>query len=149
MNWSRTKTIFIFTFLFLNFFLGWQLLEKYNANQLSMITEATIQDRLKDNNITINVDLPEEGRTGVHIVGKYIDFSEDEVQDLPNQQVQLLQDDTMIVSLLDEPYPLSENEDEMREELSRFLVTYVIEGSKYQIGSLDSSADQFFSVSNL
>ena len=46
MDWSRTKTIFIVTFLMLNIFLTWQLIETNNANKLTMIAEATTQETL-------------------------------------------------------------------------------------------------------
>ena len=59
MDWSKTKTIFIITFLILDCFLGYQFMEKRNSSQLDVLLEATIEDQLKANGITY-VQLPKE-----------------------------------------------------------------------------------------
>ncbi|WP_017725829.1 two-component system regulatory protein YycI [Halalkalibacterium ligniniphilum] len=145
MNWNKAKTIFIITFLFLNVFLTWQLIEKDNANQVSMITEATIQERLDENQVTIAIDLPEVSLPGVHVIGKTIPWTEEMVANLGNQEVEIKEDGTL-VSVLDEPYPLSEENQTM--EIQTFLNTYVKNGSEYRIGEWDSNLKQLHLYQN-
>ncbi|WP_100374309.1 two-component system regulatory protein YycI [Bacillus sp. FJAT-45037] len=135
MNWNRTKTIFIITFLFLNIFLIWQLIEKNNSNQMNMIAQASIQEVLRDNNVQIDVELPEDTIEAGHVLGKMMPFSESELNTLNNQEVSL-RDGSTIISVLDEPYELREGQ--FAQDLNQFLNTYVTNGSNYQFARFDS-----------
>jgi regulatory protein YycI of two-component signal transduction system YycFG len=141
MDWSRTKTIFIITFLLLNVFLSWQLIETHNMNQISMITEATIQEVLRENNVKIEIDLPEEDSSGLLVVGKHADLSQEEVPTLDAQELELIDKHT-ILSELEEPFPLSR--EDFSAELSTFLSTYVFEGDEYRFGGFDSGKNRVF-----
>ncbi|WP_332632449.1 two-component system regulatory protein YycI [Halalkalibacter flavus] len=141
MDWSRTKTIFIITFLLLNVFLSWQLIETHNMNQISMITEATIQEVLRENNVKIEIDLPEEDSSGLLVVGKHADLSQEEVPTLDAQELELIDKHT-ILSELEEPFPLTR--EDFLAELSTFLSTYVFEGDEYRFGGFDSGKNRVF-----
>ncbi|WP_062052541.1 two-component system regulatory protein YycI [Bacillus sp. JCM 19034] len=139
MDWNRTKTIFIFTFLFLNIFLTWQLIETNNANQMSLIKEVTIQEKLTENNVTIDAELPEVEILSPLIVGKYISFDEGEI--ITNgQMVQI--EENMLEATLDEPFLLSE--EHFFEDLMQFLSSYVYNGFDYRFGGYDSDLQSVF-----
>jgi regulatory protein YycI of two-component signal transduction system YycFG len=141
MDWSRTKTIFIITFLFINVFLTWQLVETHNVNQISMITEATIQERLRENNVTIEQELPEEDLSGLLVIGKLVDMSVDQVPAADQQDVQLIDEHTLI-SALEEPFELPR--EESAAALSSFLSTYVFAGDQYRFGGYDPEKNRVY-----
>ncbi len=116
-----------------------QLTEKNTANQISLITEATIQERLRENNIKIDIELKEEGSSGVLIVGKYVTFTEEQIEKLSDQEARIVEDKT-ILSFLNEPFPLTE--EQFRTDLVQFLNTFVLDGDEYRFGRFDSDANQ-------
>ncbi len=142
MDWNKTKTIFIATFLILNLFLTWQLVATKNANQLGVITEATIQERLKQNNVTVAVELPEEELLGTHVIGKSSVLTEKIAVNLFNQDAKII-DDHMIVSILNNPYEMDLTED-FTSQLSEFLITYVHKGDQYRFGRYDPETNKIY-----
>jgi regulatory protein YycI of two-component signal transduction system YycFG len=136
MNWSKAKSILIITFIFLNAFLIIQLKELDNANQISLLTEVTIQERLDEMNIKIEVPLLEEKLKGFHIVGRNIPFSNQAIQSLENQKV-ITQNDMTIYSSLNEPFKIEPNT-----QYEQFLSTYVINSEMYQFTRLDDVKKQ-------
>ncbi|AZB41100.1 transcriptional regulator [Bacillus sp. FJAT-42376] len=52
MDWSKTKTIFIFAFLVLDLFLVWQYSQKVTTSKYDSIQSETIQEQLKAEGIT-------------------------------------------------------------------------------------------------
>ncbi|GAE34440.1 two-component system regulatory protein YycI [Halalkalibacter akibai] len=141
MDWSRTKTIFIITFLFINVFLTWQLIETHNVNQINMITEATIQERLRENNVTIEMELPEEDVSGLLIIGKLADLTVDNIPAIDEQDIQLVDEHT-IVSVLDEPFELAD--EQQSEALNLFLNTYIFEGDRYRLGGYEHERNRVY-----
>ncbi|WP_227936921.1 two-component system regulatory protein YycI [Alkalihalobacillus deserti] len=141
MDWSRTKTIFIITFLFINVFLTWQLIETNNVNQISMITEATIQEVLKENNVTIENELPEEDLSGLLVIGKLLKLSLNQVPALEKQEVQLI-DEYTAMSVLEEPFELPL--EQISPVLETFLSTYIFEGDNYRFGGYDSEKNRVY-----
>lgn len=142
MDWSKTKTIFIVSFLILNVFLTWQLIETKNANQLSVITEMTIQEQLRQNNITIDAEIPEEGNVGVHLIGKNVTFTERIVADLFNQEVSIVDGD-LIISILNRPYTL-DLEENFHATLSDFLDTFIYKGDQYRFGRFEEETKKIY-----
>ncbi|MBU8905786.1 two-component system regulatory protein YycI [Desertibacillus haloalkaliphilus] len=139
MDWSRTKTIFIVTFLFLNSFLIFQLIEQMNANQINIIAEATIQERLEEMNIEIDVDIPEEDIAGIYIVGSSVGY-DNEIRDfLSDQQIRIV-DETTVISTLDEPYELGPADYGI--QLDRFLDEYIWRGEEYRFAGWDEELRQ-------
>lgn len=74
MNWSRTKLLFIITFLILDLFLATQLYLKHqNAEQVQSLPNGpSIKERLKDNNIQLP-DLPDTQKA-TYIKGEPVSF---------------------------------------------------------------------------
>lgn len=133
MDWNRTKTIFIVTFLLLNLFLTWQLVETNNANQMNLITEATIQEKLKENNVNIEVELKEVEISSPLIVGKSVPFEQDNLI-LANQQIDIVEERT-IYSVLEKPFPLTNDQFDI--DLQQFLTGYVYKGGDYRYDNYD------------
>ena len=59
MDWSKIKTIFIITFLILDVYLFFQFMKIRDANKYEVITEASIEDKLKADEIKY-VNLPKD-----------------------------------------------------------------------------------------
>ena len=120
------------TFLLLNMFLVHQLDEKNNANQISMLTEATLQERLNEMNVTIDVEFTDEQYVGIHLVGKTISFSEEIISELDKQDVRII-NDTFLVSRMFEPVSLlPTGTDEF--DASDYLKSYIYNGGEYRLG---------------
>jgi regulatory protein YycI of two-component signal transduction system YycFG len=141
MDWSKTKTIFIITFLFINIFLTWQLIETNNVNQISMITEATIQEVLKENNVTIENELPEGDLSGLLVIGKLLSLSINQIPALEKQDIKLM-DEYTVLSMLEEPFELPR--DQVTTTLETFLSTYVFEGDNYRLGGYDPEKNRVY-----
>lgn len=140
MNWSRTKSIFIVAFLILNVFLTWELIETNSANQLHLITEATIQERLDLNNVKIDIELPEEDLPGLHVIGRSTPLNDNVIAPLHNQDAMII-DERTIVSILDEPYDIDPKQ--FQQDIHSFLSSYIFRGNEYQYGRYDTDARQF------
>lgn len=125
----------------LNIFLTWQLIETNNANKLSMIAEATTQETLNQYNITIDVELPKEDVTGLHIMGKNVPLTDEVIPFLGSQEV-ASDEDQFIEVVLDEPFQISQ--DNFFVQLSTFLSTYVFEGDEYRYGHYDELERRIF-----
>lgn len=106
---------------------------------MNMIAQATIQEVLRDNNVTIDVELPEETTTAGHILGKAVPFSERQMNALSNQEADLL-DGTTIIAELNEPFEL--REDQFSQDLNQFLTSYITNGREYRFGRFDTEARQ-------
>lgn len=134
MDWSRTKSIFIITFLLLNLFLAFQLKEKNSANQISLITEAPMQEVLSQMNVVIEEELVDEQQEGSHIVAKKMPI-EDFMLNLSNNQEIMELDETTFKSVLKRPFPLNENQ--FQDNLKQFLTMYVSKSNHYTFGRYD------------
>jgi regulatory protein YycI of two-component signal transduction system YycFG len=141
MDWSRTKSIFIITFLFLNAFLSWQLVETHNVNQINMITVANIQEVLRENNVTIETELPEADSPGLLVVGKHVVLQAENIPNINGQEIDIL-DERTVLSVLEEPLALTQ--DDFSTDLSTFLSTYVYQGEDYRFGGYDQEKNQVF-----
>lgn len=137
MNWSQAKSILIVTFLCLNVFLILQLRDLNHDSQISMIEEATIQERLKDMNITISATYEEEKMSGKHIVSRHKTITEEDIEPINNHEVSIINDDT-IVAILDEPVPLKESID-LEVQLKQFIANNVIQYEDYHFVRYDES----------
>ncbi|BDG37834.1 two-component system regulatory protein YycI [Saccharococcus caldoxylosilyticus] len=136
MDWSKTKTIFIITFLILDCFLGYQFMEKRNSSQLDVILETTIEDQLAANGITY-VELPKEITKEAYVSGKSKKFSEEEVKKLSGQKI-IIQGDTVLKGTFE--HPISFNfKDPYR--LKEFLQRHIIDGQKYTFWTFDEKSN--------
>nr|WP_175476241.1 two-component system regulatory protein YycI [Evansella caseinilytica] len=135
MDWSRTKSIFIVTFLMLNIFLTYQLTEKLTAGDLKLLTQGTIHDTLAEHDIVLAFTDPEQIRTDSPITGALRAFTEEDTAELWNGQHIEIQNDTVIYSVLDAPYQLPEQNIEAG--IDFFLDNYVLNGNEYQLAIVD------------
>ncbi|WP_416148035.1 two-component system regulatory protein YycI [Salipaludibacillus sp. HK11] len=135
MDWSRAKMIFIVTFLCLNLFLGYQLHEKQEQAKLNAMTHATIQERLEDNRIEVEIENAEEVNEGAPITGTVRQFQEELFEELFGEtlerQTLTLIDDTTLRAEFENPFSL--NAANLTATVSAFLQQFVYEGEMYQI----------------
>lgn len=110
MDWRKTKTIFIITFLILNIFLASQIFEKRDENQWDLITEATIEEQFEADEITYE-NLPKETVTESYISGKSYKFSVEDKEALEKkgQTVEIV-NETVLVGAFKDPIPAPEND---------------------------------------
>ncbi|MCA1032279.1 two-component system regulatory protein YycI [Bacillus timonensis] len=134
MDWNKTKTIFIITFLVLDLFLGYQFIEKRNSRQLDIITEASIDEKFEAEEITY-VELPKVQKEGTYISGKPKLFTSEDAKLLEKQQIINLENPAILQSILKEPYKLSKENLKMR--LNQFLKENVLQGESYVLWKID------------
>lgn len=135
MDWSKTKSLFIITFLILNIFLGYQLVQKRDSSQLGVIAEASIDEKLANEEITFDT-LPKEPRELSYISGKVKIFTEEDIKDLKNQDVNI-ETIGVLKSEFHEPVKISLT-DQLK--IQQFAKDYIINGADYTIWSVDEEA---------
>lgn len=133
MDWKNIKTIFIFTFLILNLYLGIEVYEKINP-EFQKLAEEELTDQLND--IQYNKKLPKVIQPLALISGRSKEFSEEDVKSFleenSNQEIEIMSD-TIINATLKEPYQLSlGSEDALKGQLQTFLEDYVPMAEEYQ-----------------
>ncbi len=107
-------------------FLVFQFVEKRNSNQLGLLVEATVEDQLKENDITF-VDLPKETIDESYISGTSKVFTMEDLTKLKGQVPQI-SNKTKIISSFEKPIPIAENSPEW---LQSFAKANVMEGDSY------------------
>ncbi|MBD8071264.1 two-component system regulatory protein YycI [Bacillus sp. PS06] len=140
MDWSKTKTIFIITFLILNLFLAFQFIEKRDRSELDIISEASIEEQLEVEQITYD-ELPKEPKEGSYISGKPKFFTEADVQQMKGQEVNI-DSPALLQSKLVEPITLTEAN--LTTKLQQFLKDYVLNGELYTIWEVDQEGSIVF-----
>ncbi|RSL29342.1 hypothetical protein D7Z54_31810 [Salibacterium salarium] len=138
MDWSRTKTIFIITFLLLNTFLIYQIVDKRNNGSINVKAQNSVEQQLVNMNITVTDDLPEERDEISHIVGEPSDIEEDVINQAGEENVSVLDNGFMEVTLED-TYAVSNQED-----VSNFFDQHVWNGGEYEYDEWDSSDQQMY-----
>lgn len=133
MDWSKIKTIFIISFLFLDIYLMYQFLLLRDANKYKFLSEVSLEDNLKTNEIDF-VELPKEIVKDQYLSAKPKEFGKDELALLKEQTITIV-DGTLIQSVLSNPVPLSVNFDPL--EAQSFLQSYVLFGDEYGFSQLD------------
>jgi regulatory protein YycI of two-component signal transduction system YycFG len=144
VDWSRAKTTFILTFLLLNIFLGYQLNEKREASKISLILEATLQERLSEMNITIVADLHEEELSWTYISGSP-DISIDTLiaEKMVTQQIEAVNDETVVV-ILKNPYSLNQVDRSIKSQAEMFVLENIIYGDEFRFSHYDESLKQIY-----
>lgn len=127
MDWSKTKTIFIITFLILDLFLAYQFVEKRNSSQFDIITETTIEEKFAADEISYG-ELPKDVLKETYISGKSKMFTNEELLALENQSITLI-DSTILQGTFKQPVAIPETNTEYR--LSQFLIDNIISGDSY------------------
>lgn len=135
MDWSKTKSLFIITFLILNIFLGYQLIQKRDSSQLDLLKELSIEEKLAEEDITYEV-LPKEPEELSYISGKVKVFTEEDVKTLKNQDVNI---DTagILKATFTDPIKLSLT-DQMK--IEQFVKDHILSGDKYTVWEVDEEA---------
>ncbi len=128
MDWSNTKSIFIFVFLVLNIFLYHQYLNSYKeAQNVEETGEKDIEVRLKEDNITYNT-LPTTIEKAAYVSGKVKKFNLGELPKNTNQSYKI--EENMLVATLKEPVKLVAIDEQ---HLQEFLQLYVYQGDSYTL----------------
>ncbi|MBU9722328.1 MULTISPECIES: two-component system regulatory protein YycI [Bacillaceae] len=136
MDWSKTKSIFIITFLLLNLFLGYQLSEKRSERNVNLLRHVTLQEDLDENEITVEIRSTEETKLGSPITGSIRVFNEENlVEQFDNQEIDVLNDGKTIYSTLDSPYRLVDAS--IPAAVETFVQQHVLYGDEYQFTKFD------------
>ncbi|WP_078378465.1 two-component system regulatory protein YycI [Sutcliffiella halmapala] len=140
MDWRKTKTIFIITFLVLNIFLGYQIYEKSVEAPLDLIAEPKIEEQFEADEITYD-KLPKEPIKESYISGKSYKFTVENLEDLENknQDVEIV-DETILVGAFEEPIVIPENNTSSR--FAQFLKDQILFGDKYEFWGYSEEANE-------
>lgn len=135
MDWSKTKTLFIITFLILNIFLGYQLIQKRDGSQLDILTELSIEERFAAEEITYH-NLPREPKIGSYISGKIKIFTEEDIKDLKDQEVDI-STKGILRGVFSKPIKLPLND---KVQISQFVKENMISGDSYVVWKVDEDS---------
>lgn len=135
MDWSRIKTIFILTFLVLDIYLVYQFMNTRDAAQYEIIKEATLEEKLRDDNIRYP-EIPETKKERYISVRTKV-FISDEFEKIKGQLVNL-GDGTSIEAKLDKPIKLSSKFEPS--EISGFIKASIYSGDQYKFWNKDDEA---------
>ena len=135
LDWSRTKTIFIWVFLVLNLFLYTQYLESYKEGEKIEVLGETveIEARLKEDNITY-IALPNNKESAAYYSGQIKNFSPSEVPYFPNQSAKIENNNKLVVTM-DKPVKLQKSD--TRDSYTDFVHNNVYEGDSYVLWNID------------
>ncbi|TKD67681.1 two-component system regulatory protein YycI [Pseudalkalibacillus hwajinpoensis] len=139
MDWNRTKTILILTFLVFNIFLASDLYKKQtDISGLEMQNQVTLDEQLKDLNVTYDNDPSLQSKKMAFISGNVHYFTDKEEKTLEeNTSQDITINGRKLISTLKKPYLISDPD--APSAYSIFLETYVYEGGKYQYFRKDSN----------
>lgn len=135
MDWSKIKTIFILTFLILDVYLLYQFMEIRNDNKYEMLMEATIDEKLKIDEIQIDVELPKAPIKDQYLSGKPKMFENADTEKVIGEKRQVKTPNTSLQVILKEPIQLNVKFEPS--ELSPFIKTNVLFGEEYQFWKKD------------
>src|SRR5437763_15821788 len=105
MDWSKIKTIFIITFLILDVYLLYQFLKIRDANKYEVITEASVEEKLKADEIQY-VELPKAVIKDQYLSAKPKLFNKGDLAKLKGQFAKV-KDGTTIESTVEKPIQIS------------------------------------------
>ena len=134
MDWSKIKTIFIITFLILDVYLLYQFMKIRDANKYELITEASVEDRLKADEIKY-VDLPTTPIKEQYLSGNPKLFTKADIAKLKGQTGSLKEPSTTIQLTVDKPFQLSPKFEPA--EMASFLKDNLLYGDQYQFWEQD------------
>ncbi|WP_078414494.1 two-component system regulatory protein YycI [Priestia abyssalis] len=133
MDWSKTKTIFIITFLILDLFLAYQFLEKRDEGQLDMIAEISIEEQLAEEKITY-ISLPKTPLKESYFNAKSKVFSDEEMKKVKKQNVTRL-NEYVLQGTFNEPVSLPDSNVSFR--LNQFIKENILYGDSYELWDID------------
>ncbi|MFC7395069.1 two-component system regulatory protein YycI [Scopulibacillus cellulosilyticus] len=158
MNWSKTKTIFIICFLFLDLFLGYQLYERQVRNEnYDSLAKNSVENILQKNNIKVEVPLPNiDNQNITFLKGKSVKFvneSGDLIDDLkqlegpkdkPIEKIEAFNNGTVIQGTFPKPLPMPKNKSDRQD----FLNEYIYKGDNYTYWKTDKQDKMMLFVQN-
>lgn len=136
MDWSKSKSIFIFVFLILNVFLYTQYLGVYTqGQQVGVLGEKTIEAELKDDNITY-IELPNTIKSVSYISGKVRRFNETDFPENSIMDIEI-EDHHLIKATFKVPIELPNTQNQA---LVDFMDYYVDEGDRYVLWEVNEES---------
>ncbi|WP_110928065.1 two-component system regulatory protein YycI [Bacillus massiliglaciei] len=135
MDWNRTKSIFILVFFILNVFLLYQLLDKINENRFQLITETSIEELLKEEDIKY-VPLPKQKVQEQFLMAKSKTFKEKELPKMDNQELKVM-DGTTLSGTFKKPLTISQNI--QSSELETLVKEQMMAGDEYKFYKYDET----------
>ncbi|QFT91175.1 Two-component system YycFG regulatory protein [Bacillus sp. THAF10] len=135
MDWRKTKTIFIITFLILNIFLGARIIEKRDRSHLELLAESSLEEQFQIDEITY-AELPKTPSKQSYISGNSYIFSDEDVATLQDkgQTVERVEE-TKLLASLEEPLKLPESNTNQR--LNTIFQDQVLFAEDYSFWGLD------------
>jgi len=133
VDWNKTKSIFIVTFLVLDLFLIYQFMKKHDQDQYSLFVESSIEDQLAAEGITYT-ELPKIEKNASSLNANSKGFSESDLKKLKKQKAKLI-DEKTIESTLDKPIPVPTKN--KTSKLNQFLQDYVLSGNAYTLWKIN------------
>ena len=131
LEWSKTKTIFIFIFAILNVFLYSVYINQHNqAQNVEVLGSLSIVESLKLDNITYE-EFPEEERSSSYVSAKVKHFTVEEVATLENQNTSII-DNVSLRSYMKDLPKLTKDADG-HYMVEDFLKRYVWSGEQYKV----------------
>jgi regulatory protein YycI of two-component signal transduction system YycFG len=135
MDWSKIKTIFIITFLILDVYLLFQLMKVRDANNFEVITETSFEEKLKGEEIKIEVELPKTQIQAQYLSAQPRTFTKADITKLKGQIPTLKDPGTTLQAQFEKPFQLSNKFEPT--ELASFLKENILNGEQYQFGEKD------------
>ncbi|MEH7414032.1 two-component system regulatory protein YycI [Neobacillus drentensis] len=134
MDWSKIKTIFIITFLILDVYLLFQFMKIRDANKYEVITETSIEDKLKADEIKY-VELPKTPIKDQYLSAKPKTFTKADMAKLKDQRATNVEPSSTLVVTLDNPIQLGSKFQPA--DLASFLKEDILYGDHYQFWEKD------------
>lgn len=135
MDWSKIKTIFIITFLILDVYLLFQFMKIRDANKYEMITETSFDDKLKADEIKLEIELPKDPIKNQYLSAKPRTFTKGDLAKLKGQSASLKEPGTTLMVNLEKPVQLDDKFEPAK--LATFLKENILFGDHYQFWEKD------------
>jgi regulatory protein YycI of two-component signal transduction system YycFG len=140
LDWKKTKNIFILTFLVLNLFLGYQLYQKNDINNISMLSQQPLEEILEINGIDYKDKIPKYKPEQTLISAQRYSFTEEE-SSLKSKDIIMDKEKSTAITLyysLKQPLDLPKKDsNDLVETLSKFLEDNVSRGTEYSFFQWD------------
>lgn len=134
MDWSKIKTIFIISFLLLDFYLLYEFITLRTSSQYEFLTETSIDKQLKTDGIEYS-ELPEGDVKDNYLRAIPKSFKSDELKwygpsKLKDQSIRISNKSFLLESVLEKPVKLGKAIDQAK--LNNFINKHVLYGDQYR-----------------
>ncbi|MFC0186691.1 two-component system regulatory protein YycI [Fictibacillus aquaticus] len=146
MDWYKTKTIFILTFLVLNLFLAYQLYMKMDRNNIKTLGEQPLEERLSNNNIKYKGKIPAYREDQTLISGQRYSFTPDERKNYETKAIALADSSTdmTLAFTIKKPIVMKKSRADVISQMENFLTDNVIRGKDYDFYKYDKEKKQIW-----